>query len=233
MTYAPFGALGADCPPDCYSPYWQLWQSTDDVYVLRLRVSGAVEMSSSSAALLWAKAAGQLQRQTDLSVSGVAIEDLGGGNWLIEVVFTSATSGSVTYQLGWKHNVDTLGSKIAAHPDVVAEWPGVRVAPVEWLELDGPPSAVSYWRAAPILWSHSLPSPGGFGGPTMSFGRGEGAWVGSAANRLRQLQPQPVLPVGKKTDSDLGTVTASSLVALGIGALILWLALGSSRKATS
>jgi len=228
VTYAPTSALSGDCPPDCYSPYWRLWQSHDDVYVLRLRASGVPSIPSSSAALLWAKAAGQLQRQEDLNVSGVCIESLGGGNWIIEVVLTSATSGTVSYHLGWKYNDDTLGQRIADHPDITAEWPNVKVAPAQWLELDGPGSDLSYWRAAPVLWAHYLSSPAGYGGPSLAYGRGEGAWKGTAASRQVQLQPQPLLPVGKNNGGGAPLPSLATFAAAAAAAVVLWLAFGTS-----
>ncbi len=237
MTYALLSPLGGDCPPDCYSSYWRLWQSYEDVYVLRLAVSGVPAIGSSSAALLWAKAVGQLQRQKELNVSGVCVEDRGGGYWTVEVVLTSATSGTVSYHgfgpVGWSYNEETLGARIADHPAIAAEWPEAKVAPVQWLELDGPPNAVSFWRAAPVLWAHYLSSPGGFGGPSAAYGRGEGAWRGTAASRQLQLQPKAVVPVGKKPNGGIGPPSASTVVAAGAAAAILWLALGSSRKATA
>lgn len=235
VTYAPLRALAGDCPPTCYSPYWRLWQSYDDVYVLRLRVSGVPAISSSSAALLWGKAAGQLQRQEDLNVSGVCLEDLGGGNWIIEVVLTSATGGTVSYHLGWKYNDDTLGERLAAHPAIKAEWPDVAVAPAQWLELEGPGSDLSYWRAAPVLWAHYLTSPDGYGGPSTAYGRGEGAWKGSAASRQVQLQPQPLLPVGHKNGDGAAPLAPTTTIAVAAAAaMVLWLAFGSSsRKATA
>ena len=233
MTYASLSSLGADCPPDCYSSYWRLWQSTDDVYVIRLHVSGVPEIASSSAALLWAKAVGQKQRQKDLNVNGVAIESRGAGNWVIEVVLTSSSDGSVSYQLGWRYDDDTLGRHIEEHPDIVAEWPNASVGPAQWLELEGPASALSFWLSSPVLWAHYLSSPGGFGGPSASYGSGMGAWKGSAAARQVQLQPQPVVPVGKKPPAGEKSPKLSTAVVAAAGILILWLAIGSGRKATT
>jgi len=234
VTYAPLtGGLGG-CPPDCYSPYWRLWQSTDDVYVMRLAVSGVKAIASSSAALLWVKAVGQLQRQNGLNINGITLEYVSGDSWILEVVFTSATTGSVTYEYGFRYDDDKLAEKIATHPAIRAEWPNAQVAPAQWLELSEPPSAVSYWRAAPVLWAHQLSSPGGLGGPSAAFGRGEGVWRGTAAARQTQIQPTTIPPVGGKNGKAPAPLSTQSLAMIGAAGLVLWFALGGSRrKATS
>lgn len=202
MTYAavanPYAqSLGQTECTDCYENYLGLWQDSDDVYVFRMHLTGiAPPIETAAQALKFVKAFGQVHRQKDMDVNGVAVEDKGNGNYTIEVVYTTTDSGPTGCRFGVCWTEGTLAEKIIEQPELKAEWPSIGVTGGYRRELVKPLAAVDFWRSSPVLWSHVFESAGGFGGPTQSYGSQQGAWTGSASHRQARFVPPDIPPVG-------------------------------------
>lgn len=231
VTYAAFGqSFGNDvatscpwpwqtptCPPECYCDFYGAYYATDEVYVFRAVVQLPTPLDTTSKAMLFARAFGEGTLAVNpLDVRGVAIADLGGGRFQVDIVYTTDDAG---VPLAQKSDA-SLTQAINDAPPLRDEFPGMVVESGRRLELLSP-SAVAYWLSVPIVWSAEH-------GPTQAYGQGQNVWLGTAAQRQVKLEPKDPTPVGQKPPPGKppgsGKIDTTAVLGAAAIAAVLWLA---------
>jgi hypothetical protein len=213
MAYAAAYGLGDT------ASWWGLSTQLDEVYLLRLKLSG-LALQSPEQALEWARGVGTVAGKIpwNLDVRGVAV-DGGGDSWTVEVVLTSTDS--------WKTIVGPSAQSWA--DDALAlirpSFPGAVVKQADLLQLTGPADAITHWRSQAVLWDHLT------GKPTDAFVRpGDYSVVQGKVEDGSRARPwlvhKPELKPPGLIAAD--TVPYLGLAAIGIGAYFL---LKPKRKA--
>lgn len=202
------------CPPACYCDFYGLYYARDEVYVFRAVVRLGQPIDKASKALLFGRALGEAFVPA-LDVRGVALSDLGDGSWQVEIVYTAPIPGAPLLQ----KNDAGLREAIETSSPLRAEFPGLQVVSGKRLQLLAP-EAIAFWLSAPVLWSSQSDEP------TQAFARGEGVWLGTAAQRQVQLQPQKPVPVGPAGGGGVGgQLSTKTVVGVIVIGAVLWAAL--------
>ncbi len=210
------------CPPDCYCTFAGVRYATDEVYVLRVKVDLPSPIDSTSKALLFARALGQsfVSMEQTREVRGVAVKDLSGGLWQVDIVYTSPEGGTPFVS----RTVEGMREDIDGNKTLRDAFPGMSVLSAKRLELIAP-SSVIYWLSVPVVWSSQLELEGGAGGPTRAYGSGQNVWRGTAAERQVQMAPKKPAPGGPGPGGGPGARAGPSTVAVGVvllGGFWLW-----------
>ena len=204
----------------------------DEIYVLRMTVTGCPLRTASDLKLL-ARAAGQAQNM-DLDVRAVgAKERPEAGAWNIDIVFGSVGGKRVVTPF-LSTDADAMAKSIAADPQIQLNFPKFSIVAAQFGALVGPADAIDTWRSQPTLWDHALTGPSGRGGPTatfatpadLSFFKGE-ADDGRKATPWRASDP-PIAPPGPNggedkppSSDDTAWYVLGGVVLLGAGLLFL------------
>ncbi len=214
MSYVVLGGFGTIDPT-------RLLTFASDVYVLRLKVRGAV-LTDPSQALAFAKAAGQGQN-LGLDVRGVALWKAPGmteDQWMVDVVETVTSGGVIVPFVG--DNASAMATKVAANADLRARFPKIAVdtASALWGTLSEPVDAIDWWRRQPMLWDHALADGGG---PTDTFANpAEYSVVLGKADDGAKARPwkRGEVPVAPPRADESGSGWGW-LAALGLGAVVI------------
>lgn len=200
-SYTGFGELES---------YWGMVPSTDEVYVLRFwLVDTFMNLSTPYDPLRLVSVVGHLL-PSGYNVRGIAIQedDLADANAALLELDELSVQHSVHADiiLTHAHGLQLVGyfrdgedfTELMNRSDSEfhQQWPDARVVgAAKWYELTGPERVLVDWRISPVLWDYRLNSIGGQGGPTSAFVRGDGVWIGTADQPLRQLPPTEVKPI--------------------------------------
>ena len=204
------------CPPECYCDFYGAYYASDEVYVFRTVVQLPAALDTTSKAMLFARAFGEATLSVNpLDVRGVALSDLGGGRYQVDIVYTTEDAGVPLAQKGDA----SLTKAISEATPLRDEFPGMVVESGRRLLLldDG---ATAYWLSVPVVWSASH-------GATQAYGQGQNVWIGTAAQRQVKLEPKDPTPIGvnpPKTPPAAGGMNTTTIIGAAAIAAVLWLA---------
>ncbi len=225
MSY--FQAIGTLEPWDYVSAHVYM---PKDVFVLRLRVRGAL-LTSPRQAVLFVRAAGRGQN-LGLDVRGVCFWKAQGvaaaDDTMVDVVMTTKILRSPSMLSA--SDAKTMAKNMGADAELRAAFPAVSIQDPVFGQLTGPADAIDHWLSQPLLWDQNLGTHdvlGYGGGPTDTFAApAEYSVVRGKADDGKRVVPwtEGALPdLGSKKPGETGGTAVLWVLGLAAAAGVGWL----------
>lgn len=213
--------------------YLGMSQNRDEVYVLRLRVTGA-PITTVGQALKFAAATGRAFAGGYLAGIGTMPYDVRGillsgqgADWVVDVVCTFAGETG-PFTPNYFRSAQDLSAAIMVDAGLRQEFPSlaIDVPGAAWFYMDGDDMAgeIAYWLSAPMVYDHTLK---GSGSTTQAYDNGQGVWIGQDGRRTTEWKaaaPPPIGPYVPPADKEEGGSSTIIWVALGAAAVgyLVW-----------
>jgi hypothetical protein len=188
--YAP-GALGET------SSYWGIDPESDEVYLMRARVSGFKPKTPMAALKLVESAGKAMPPRYNIRAIAFKLTDPASVDLVVTYVGGLPQLVKLAPQATEKRMNEGFTYSGIEWPGLDFYLPGAKVEESKWLVLQGPASALRYWRKHPIIWDHAANPKQKVGGPTKAFQNGEGVYRGTAEEYMGPVSvsaPDPFMP---------------------------------------